>query len=106
MTQRRALGEILVRSGRITEADVAKALEYQRVSGGFFGAALVACGLVSEKEIDGVPHDGQDHSRRGVHAGEQQAGLPRAPERGPALGVRVESGGAGLKGEHGRDEGP
>jgi len=52
MTQRRALGEILVRNGRITEADVAKALEYQRHSGGFFGAALVACGLVSEKEIE------------------------------------------------------
>ena len=52
MTQRRALGEILVRSGRITEADVAKALEYQRHSGGFFGAALVASGVVSEKEIE------------------------------------------------------
>lgn len=38
--------------GRITEADVAKALEYQRLSGGFFGEALVACGLVSENEIE------------------------------------------------------
>ncbi|MEQ1857523.1 MAG: hypothetical protein ABL963_13775 [Longimicrobiales bacterium] len=52
MTQRRTLGEILVGLGRITETDVAKALEYQRHSGGFFGAALVACGLVSEDEIE------------------------------------------------------
>lgn len=52
MTQRRTLGEILVGLGRISEADVAKALEYQRHSGGFFGAALVACGLVSEDEIE------------------------------------------------------
>jgi len=52
MTQRRTIGEILLGLGRITEADVARALEYQRLSGGFFGAALVACGLVTEKEIE------------------------------------------------------
>ncbi len=52
MSQRRTLGEILVGLGRIAEADVAKALEYQRHSGGFFGEALVACGVVSEDEIE------------------------------------------------------
>lgn len=52
MTQRRALGEILVGLGRITEGDVAKALEYQRQGGGYLGEALVACGLVSEDEIE------------------------------------------------------
>jgi type IV pilus assembly protein PilB len=52
MTQRRTLGEILVGLGRITEADVAKALEYQRQGGGYIGEALIACGVVSEKEIE------------------------------------------------------
>lgn len=52
MTQRRTLGEILVGLGRITEGDVAKALEYQRHGGGYFGEALIACGLVSEDEIE------------------------------------------------------
>ena len=51
MTQRRAIGEILVGLGRITDADVAKALEYQRRSGGYLGEALIACGIVSEDEI-------------------------------------------------------
>src|SRR5262245_55532642 len=52
MTQRRALGQILVGLGRITESDVTKALEYQRHSGGYFGEALVACSLVTEEEIE------------------------------------------------------
>lgn len=52
MTQRRTLGEILTGSGRITEADVARALEYQREKGGFFGQALVACGIISEGEVE------------------------------------------------------
>ncbi|MFN0006658.1 MAG: hypothetical protein ACKVXR_02025, partial [Planctomycetota bacterium] len=52
MTQRRTLGEILVGLGRITASDVTKALEYQRHSGGYFGQALVACGLVTEEEIE------------------------------------------------------
>jgi type IV pilus assembly protein PilB len=52
MTQRRTIGDILVGLGRITDADVAKALEYQRRSGGYFGEALVACGLVTKDAID------------------------------------------------------
>jgi type IV pilus assembly protein PilB len=52
MTQRRTLGEILVDLGRITEGDVVKALEYQRQGGGYFGEALVACGVLSEDEIE------------------------------------------------------
>ncbi len=51
MTQQRTIGQILVGLGRITESDVAKALEYQRLAGGYFGEALIACGLVSEDEI-------------------------------------------------------
>lgn len=39
-------------AGRIDEDDVAKALAYQRDHGGYFGAALVACGLVSEGELE------------------------------------------------------
>jgi type IV pilus assembly protein PilB len=52
MTQRRTIGDILMGLGRITEADVARALEYQRQSGGFFGAALVACGILTEEQIE------------------------------------------------------
>lgn len=52
MTQRPSLGQILLGSGRITEADVERALAYQRERGGFFGQALVACGLISEGEVE------------------------------------------------------
>jgi type IV pilus assembly protein PilB len=48
----RTVGEILIDLGRITEADVARALEYQRENGGYFGEALVACGFVSEEELE------------------------------------------------------
>lgn len=52
MTERRTLGEILTGLGRISEADVSRALEYQRDHGGYFGEALIACGLLSENELD------------------------------------------------------
>jgi type IV pilus assembly protein PilB len=52
MTERRTIGQILVELGRITEDDVARALEYQRDRGGFFGEALVASGVVSEEELE------------------------------------------------------
>jgi type IV pilus assembly protein PilB len=52
MSPRRSIGEILLGSGRITEEDVARALEHQREQGGFFGEALVACGLLSESEVE------------------------------------------------------
>ncbi len=52
MTERRTIGQILMSLGRITEADVAEALEYQRDNGGYFGEALLQCGLVSEGELE------------------------------------------------------
>ncbi len=52
MPQRRTIGQILMGFGRITEADVATALEYQRDKGGYFGEALLGCGLVSEDELE------------------------------------------------------
>jgi MshEN domain len=52
MTQRRTIGHILMGLGRITEADVAQALAYQRDNGGYFGEALLGCGLVSEGELE------------------------------------------------------
>jgi type IV pilus assembly protein PilB len=39
-------------AGRITEEDVGRALAYQRDHGGYFGEALLACGLVSEGELE------------------------------------------------------
>lgn len=50
--QTRSIGEILKGLGRITQDDVETALAYQREHGGFFGAALVACDIVSEEEIE------------------------------------------------------
>ena len=50
--ERRTIGQILVSVGRITEEDVTTALEYQRENGGYFGEALLACGLVGEEELE------------------------------------------------------
>lgn len=50
--QKRSIGEILKSLGRITDEDVETALTYQRENGGFFGAALVASGIVTEQEIE------------------------------------------------------
>ena len=52
MSARRQLGAILLESGRITEADVERVLEHQRIHGGYFGQALVALDIVSREEID------------------------------------------------------
>jgi hypothetical protein len=52
MAERRPLGDILLESGRITDDDVRRVLEYQREHGGFFGQAMVALGVVSREEID------------------------------------------------------
>lgn len=52
MTERRQLGAILLESGRITQGDVERVLEYQRAHGGFFGQALIALDVVSREEID------------------------------------------------------
>ncbi|MFQ5537531.1 MAG: hypothetical protein ACE5GJ_08785 [Gemmatimonadota bacterium] len=52
MAERRTIGQILMSSGRISEADVERALEYQRDHGGYFGEALLACGIVSQEELE------------------------------------------------------
>jgi hypothetical protein len=52
MSERRTIGQILISVGRITEGDVATALEYQRDHGGYFGEALLACGLVTADELE------------------------------------------------------
>lgn len=50
--ENRTLGDILRGLGRISETDVQTALEHQREHGGYFGEALVACGIVSEEELE------------------------------------------------------
>ena len=45
------IGEILVGSGRITEAQVLDALKDQKVSGKFMGSILVDKGLISDSEL-------------------------------------------------------
>lgn len=52
MSERKTIGEILTSLGRITDEDVARALEYQRDHGGYFGEALLACGIVSQEELE------------------------------------------------------
>ena len=52
MTERTTIGQILTELGRISDEDVAKALEHQRDQGGYFGEALLACGFVSQEELE------------------------------------------------------
>ena len=52
MAERSTIGQILLNLGRITEAEAARALEYQRDHGGYFGEALVALGLLSQDELE------------------------------------------------------
>lgn len=52
MTKKRTIGEILSSLGRISEADIQTALAYQKEHGGYFGEALIACGLVSGEELE------------------------------------------------------
>jgi len=52
MSERRTIGQILMSFGRISEADAARALEYQRDHGGYFGEALLGLGLVSQEELE------------------------------------------------------
>ena len=51
MTERRNIGDILMSAGRVTKEDVQRAVEYQRVNGGYLGEALVALGSVSQEEL-------------------------------------------------------
>lgn len=52
MAERRTIGQILMSFGRITEDDVAEAIEHQQEHGGYFGEALLALGLVSQDELE------------------------------------------------------
>lgn len=52
MAERRTIGQILTGSGRIDDADCARALAYQREHGGYFGEALMALGLVTPEELE------------------------------------------------------
>jgi MshEN domain len=52
MAERRTIGQILMAFGRLTEEDCARALEYQRDHGGYFGEALLAMGFVSHDELE------------------------------------------------------
>lgn len=52
MAERRVLGAVLLESGRMTEADVERALEHQRTNGGYFGEAVVDLGILKREEID------------------------------------------------------
>lgn len=52
MSERRTIGQILMNLGRISEDDVGRALEHQRDHGGYFGEALLACGIVTQEELD------------------------------------------------------
>ncbi|MDH3270154.1 MAG: hypothetical protein OEN56_02405 [Gemmatimonadota bacterium] len=52
MSEKKTIGAILMGLGRISEDDITTALDYQREHGGYFGEALVACGLVSEEELE------------------------------------------------------
>jgi len=52
MAERRTIGEILLDSDRIDDADVERALEHQQENGGYFGEALVALGIISQDELE------------------------------------------------------
>ena len=52
MAERRTIGQILMSSGRLTEEDCHRALEYQRDHGGYFGEALLALGFATQDELD------------------------------------------------------
>lgn len=52
MAERRTIGQVLMSFGRITEEDVAQAIEYQKDNGGYFGEALLALGFVSQEELE------------------------------------------------------
>jgi type IV pilus assembly protein PilB len=46
------LGTLLLEMGRISEAEIERALEHQRLTGGYFGQALVDLGIVEQDELD------------------------------------------------------
>lgn len=52
MPERHTIGQILLSHGRINPAQAARALEYQRDHGGYFGEALLALGMVTQDELE------------------------------------------------------
>jgi len=50
--QQRNIGTLLLELGRVTEQDLERALEHQRIQGGYFGQALVDLGIVEQEELD------------------------------------------------------
>ncbi len=50
--QQRNIGTLLLELGRLTEQDLERALEHQRIQGGYFGQALVDLGIVEQEELD------------------------------------------------------
>jgi len=49
---RKSLGTVLLEMGRISEPEIERALEHQRLQGGYFGQALVDLGIVEQDELD------------------------------------------------------
>jgi type IV pilus assembly protein PilB len=48
----RNIGTVLLELGRVSEQDIERALEHQRIQGGYFGQALVDLGIVEQEELD------------------------------------------------------
>jgi hypothetical protein len=48
----RPLGQILIKMGRVTSADVVEALTFQRSKGGMLGEVLVDLGRVSVEDVE------------------------------------------------------
>lgn len=91
------LGSVLLELGRITDKDIERALEHQRIQGGYFGQALVDLGIVSEEELDfglaaqaKLPYIVPDPD----HIDAEVAGLvpPSWAERHNAIPIKLEDG--------------
>src|SRR5580692_9398063 len=50
------LGDLLLRVKRVTEEDIARALERQATDGGRLGDNLVAIGAISQKDLEAFIH--------------------------------------------------
>jgi len=52
MSERKAIGQILRDLGRLSDADIERALDFQRREGGLFGEALIALKLLEPEELE------------------------------------------------------
>lgn len=68
------LGDLLIRAGRVTEADVERALAYGRENGGRLGDNLVAIGAIDQRTLNSfinrIPREPQDIAATGVDENE------------------------------------